>query len=332
MPPTDTLRVHKETFRDFPRKDGLPSTDTQRVHKETFQDFTEKDRRPPANVQPNTFQDELKPNQIAKSSVSEHWGREHVSISTQCGNASDEDALSKMKEKTSTNKESGVSENSFASPTSSLVAWPGSGASKANQSEANSEIPATTQNPIPFQSSSKEVHITSKSSSEKKTLEPTGRQVEPPRTLSVPTRHLPKPLSTTFPPGPPFRWLQAGSAPGGKEGHNRQEKAATVDEDQGQSDLTMVGLPNYESESKRSKQPMPPSYDESTTTLITKQTRARYHICKSTRFRETLNKLSKVKRCVSRVSFGARTYCLFRAFWHRFPIKWRSTLMVRYAF
>ena len=257
-------------------------------------------------MQPNTFQDELKPIQIAKSSVSEHWGREHVSISTQCGNASDEDALSKMKEKTSTNKESGVSENSFASPTSSLVASPGSGASKANQREANSEITATTQNPIPFQSTSKEVHITSKSSSEKKTLEPTGRQVEPPRTLSVPTRQLPKPLSTTFPPGQPFRWLQAGSAPGGKEGHNRHEKAATVDEDQGQSDLTMVGLPNYESESKRSKQPMPPSYDESTTTLITKQTRARYHICKSTRFREILKKLSKLRRCVSQVSFGSR--------------------------
>ena len=140
---------------------------------------------------------------------------------------------------------------------------------------------------------------------------------------SVPTRQLPKPLSTTFPPGPPFRWLQAGSAPGGKEGHDRHKKAATVDEDQGQSDLTMVGLPNYESESKRSKQSMPPSYDESTTTLITKHTRARYHICKSTRFRETLKKLSKVKRCVSRVSFGARTHCLFRAFWHRFPIKCR---------
>ena len=294
--------------------------------------MTRKDDPSPANMQPNTFQDELKPIQIAKSSVSEHWGREHVSISTQCGNASDEDALSKMKEKTSRNKESGVSENSFASPTSSLVAWPGSRAIKENQSEAKSEIPATTQNPIPFQSSSKEVHITSKSSSEKKTLEPTGRQVEPPRTLSVPTRQLPKPLSTTFPPGPPFRWLQAGSAPGGKEGHNRHEKAATVDEDQGQSDLMMVALPNYESESKRSKQPMPPSYDESTTTLITKQTRARYHICKSTRFRETLKKLSKLRRCVSQVRFGSRGILslsnLWRhvddcAFWHRFPIKCR---------
>ena len=157
-------------------------------------------------------------------------------------------------------KESNMFDNSLPSPTSSLVVWPGWIASKTN-SEITAMSKTTTQTPIPFQS-------ISETSSEKMLAstistpaprEGANLKLQPPKSLSTSNRHLPEPISAV---------------------KSRHEKYATgtENEEQAQPDLAMVAFSKYESEVKRSMEPMPPSYDESTSLI--KQTRARYHICK----------------------------------------------------
>ena len=71
---------------------------------------------------------------------------------------------------------------------------------RLSQRKPNSETPETTGNPIPFQSTRKAVQIISGTTP--CTTRP--RQVQPPRSLPVPTRHLAKPLSaTSLPAGQP---------------------------------------------------------------------------------------------------------------------------------